>query len=215
MDHEGTPVFFGLKKLRNSTLKETGNLGVVVSTFNMTARGGDIVSKVKVWSPKTLRIHTCEEEEVKCLGGRAFDKNSVIVLDWRALVKDVPADTFITNDGIVHKILQIPFRGKLARLVDIPMAQWPKDLHSTIESWKPIACLIDIGGLDVIYRGKRLRWSYGVEGGNAITRSINVKDRNHWLAYLPNKEVQAWQLITEATISWLMECYQNWKGGKL
>lgn len=215
MDHEGTPVFFGLKKLRNSDLKESGNLGVVVSTFNMTARRGEVVSKVKVWSPKTLRIHTCEEEEVKCLGGRAFDKNSVIVLDWRALVRDVPADTYITSDGVTHKVVHIPFRGRLARLIEIPMTQWPKDLHETIRGWDPIACLIDINGIDVIHRGRRIRWSYGVEGGNAITIHDKVKNRDQWMAYIPNKEIQAWQLITENAISWLMECYQGWKGGKL
>jgi hypothetical protein len=215
MDHEGTPVFFGLKKLRNSQLKERNNLGVVISTFNMTASDGSIVSKVKVWSPKTLQVHTCEEDMVMCLNNRAFDKKSVIVLDWRALLKDIPADTYIKQDGTVNKVYQIPFRAQLARLVDIPMAQWPKDLERTIKSWDPIACLINLNGQDVIYKGKFIRWSYGVEGGRSVGRDPSLKDRNVWVAYLPNKELQAWQLITEATISWLMQCYEGWKAGKL
>lgn len=210
MDHEGTPVFFKLKKRRDQRLDDDNNLGVVVSTFNMTGRW-ETLPKVKVWSPMTKAIHTCEESMVQCINQRPFDKNSILILDWHALIKDVDPMTYITESGNTFTVSNMPERAKAARLIEIPMCDWPTNMKETINTWEPVTCKISLNSPHICYKGWVITWTYGSVGSCVPAHDNNMKfdDKLRWSAYVPGAEMQDWQFITERSISGLMEAYKN------
>ena len=216
MNHEGTPILFTFNGAGRD-LSRDGNLGVFLATFNAKSQERDfqhggmkdvITEKARVWSPVDLKIHTCFLSGVDHLDGKALNLESVVILDWKAIIHVMPVSLSIMNNQGV-RLNNVLDRARLTHYIDIPSSAWPKNMNRSLDKLKPQACWITRHNHteQALFNG--VCFSQSGTGLDLNPEPVDLRD-GCWLEYNPKATEQSWQTQSRNAVSKMMLKYEKW-----
>lgn len=228
MNHEGTPVLFRFESHQKG-FERDGNLGVFVSSFKMKVKSDNrypvgslnpqdkYEDRARIWSPVDSKMHTCSLLGVTSLDSKRLDVESIVVLDWRAIVMVMPVDLSI---AMYHgEILRnVEDRARLTHYIDIPSSAWPKNMDKSLPHLKPQKCWISRNDSNPSGYFHGVMFS---RSGNSLTieRDYRLKlfhsHEGSWLEYDPALKEQPWQIKSREIVTRMMEKYEYIKKSKL
>lgn len=210
--HEGTPIAFSLsrpRRRRSNSLNHGTYFGIIHALFNRRNKNtGGQEQCVHVWCPATDQLHSCEIGRVSDLHGKQFDMDSILIHDWLALAATVPRTLVIQSDWRVTHVTNMEKRAKASRLIHMTPTVWPKNTSTTIESWEPQACWLNMeNASQVWFDGVVLHFNYySIELHKQDTDDAPTNDKS-WIFYDPAEPDQTWQPITRERMTKAVEKY--------
>lgn len=218
MNHEGTPVLFRFESHQKGFDRD-GNLGVFVSSFKMKVKQNPYQGvpqekyedRARIWSPVDSKMHTCSLLGVTSLDSKRLEIDSIVILDWKAIVMVMPVDlSIVMNHGEILR--DVEDRARLTHYVDIPSSAWPKNMDKSLPHLKPQKCWISRHDIDP--KGYFHGVVYSRSGSSLhLERDYRLKlfREGSWLEYDPALKEQPWQIQSREIVTRMMEHYEDYK----
>jgi hypothetical protein len=228
MDHEGTPITFRIDRVRRnpddygkSLNDRQPNLGVFITGVKISGE----YEKAKVWSPKSTSVHTVSLETVKDFHNAPLNLESMVVHDWQALVKTLPAEMIIDEDFVLRQCNGVELRSKLAILTTKPPCEWPVTgdgdsnfcgMEEVTKDWPLNRCYLDMEDQSKVRYGNVVLDICSEPELHMQTvklkRGRKKKDEtDRWLLYDPALGDRPWQKDTVDRITKMMKAYEAMK----